>query len=174
MRKKKVVLNTDNIKLHHFYAVLLFQLYLNRDSLLISNSKKAVYHTCQHSRRLRESPAILTLEQPPARNYQISQNLPQFNLCKLKDPPKSNLMDIFMFRIIGRENESGNIAPFASVLQTLSLCCPTMAWMALEEMLGSSGAMGVWGCDPHGLKIVNSLGRFEIFSCLLFYYYGLN
>ena len=43
---------------------------------------------------------LFALEQPPARNYQISQNLPQFNLCKLKVPPKSNLMDIFMFRIM--------------------------------------------------------------------------
>ena len=40
MKKKQVVVNTDNIKMHHFYALLLFQLYITRDSAMISNSKK--------------------------------------------------------------------------------------------------------------------------------------
>ena len=43
MKKKKAVMNTDNINMHHFYAFLIFQLYLNRDCVLISNSKKEVY-----------------------------------------------------------------------------------------------------------------------------------
>ena len=43
VRKKKVAVNTDNIKMNHFYTFLLFQLYFSRDSVLISTSKKAVY-----------------------------------------------------------------------------------------------------------------------------------
>ena len=38
MKKKKVVVNTDNIKMHHFYAFLLFKLYWTRDSVQIPNS----------------------------------------------------------------------------------------------------------------------------------------
>ena len=43
MEKKTAVVNTDNIKMRHFYALLLCQLHWTRDSVQISNSKKAVY-----------------------------------------------------------------------------------------------------------------------------------
>ena len=43
MKKTKSVVNTDNIKMLHIYAFLLFRLYWNIDSLQIANSKKAVY-----------------------------------------------------------------------------------------------------------------------------------
>ena len=60
---------------------------------------------CQHSRRLRESPAIFSLEQPPARNHQIGENLLQLALLSLKGLLISNLMGIMMFLImlVGKE-----------------------------------------------------------------------
>ena len=42
-KKKKTIVNTDNTKMHHFYAFLLFQLYWTRGSVQISNSTRTVY-----------------------------------------------------------------------------------------------------------------------------------
>ena len=64
----------------------------------------ARYHTCQHSRRLRGSPAILPLEQPPARNHQIRENLPPRALS-LKGFLISNLMGVMMLLIMLVGNE---------------------------------------------------------------------
>ena len=57
-------------------------------------------HTCQHSCRLRESLAFFTLEQPPASNDQIAENLPQFTLLSLKGFLICNTMGILMFLIM--------------------------------------------------------------------------
>ena len=65
----------------------------------------ASYHTCQHSRRLRESPAIFLLEQPPVRNHQFRENLPPLALMSLKGFLISNLMGVMMLLIMLVGNE---------------------------------------------------------------------
>ena len=55
--------------------------------------------------QIAESPAIVTLKQPPARNRVIREKLPKFPLLSLTGFLISNLMGIMMFLIMLVGNE---------------------------------------------------------------------
>ena len=67
------------------------------------------------------TPAIFPLEQPPARNHQIRENLPQLALVSLKGFLISNPMGIMMFltMLVGNEMH----ANIHSLFNSAGWCC---------------------------------------------------